>query len=286
MVPRSNSLLRCLALACAVFCGSSSVVRAQEATSSAPSYRLGPKDLLRVKVFEVPELNVDSRVSEEGYLNLPLIGDVPASGLTTDEFAERLKQQLARYVNRATVTVEILEARSRPIRLLGAVKQPGNLDLPGRWTLLDVLAAAGGLADNHADTIYILRRAENGLSDQLAIAVEDLLVNGLPEANVPIRTADLINVPQRVTVTIYCLGAVRTPGEVHFQSTESITLLAALVRAGGLTDAASNKIRVRRRRGTVPGEELVVDYKRLLAGTEPDPELEEGDVIIVKESFF
>lgn len=280
-------ILIALALALAVMPGLAEASFAQEAQGSEPAYRLGPKDLLRIKVFEIPELNVDSRVSEAGNVNLPLIGDVSTGGLTTNEFAERLKQLLeARYVNRASVTVEILEARSRPIRLLGAVRRPGNLDLPGRWTLLDVLSAAGGLAENHADTIYILRRAENGLSDQLAIDLDDLLVRGLPEANIPIRTADLINVPARMTVTVYCLGAVRSPGEVHFQSTERITLLAALVRAGGPTAAASNKIRVRRRQGGLAGDELVVDYKKLVDGTVADPRLEEGDVIVVKESLF
>ena len=259
---------------------------AQEAPRPDLAYRLGPKDLIRIKVFEVPELNVDSRVSDAGNVTLPLIGDIAASGLTESEFAARLKELLeARYVNRATVTVSIVEARSRPIRMLGAVRQPGNLDLPGHWTLLDVLAAAGGLADNHGDMIYVLRRAENGLSDQLAIPVDDLLVRGLPEANIPIQTADLINVPVRTTLSVYCLGAVRNPGEVHFESTETITLLAVIVRAGGLTDAASKKIRVRRR-GDATGEELIVDYKKLIAGTEVDPVLGEGDVIVVKESLF
>jgi len=253
----------------------------------AETYRLGPKDLVRIRVFEVPELNVETRISEAGTANLPLIGDVPASGLTGTEFAERLKELLeSRYVNRASVSVQVVEFRSRPITVIGAVKTPGNLAFPGRWTLLDALAAAGGLDDNHGDLIYVLRRAENGLSAQVGIPVAALLVDGDPEVNIPIRANDLINVPARVDVSVYCLGEVRQPGAITFRSTDRITLLAVLARAGGMTDRASNKVLVRRRDGDTLGGELTVDYKRVLAGKEPDVALGEGDVVVVKEALF
>lgn len=250
-------------------------------------YRLGPRDLVRIRVFEVPELNVESRVSETGAVTLPLIGDVPASGLSASEFEARLKGLLEeRYVNRASVSVEVVEFRSRPITLIGAVRQPGHLAFPGGWTLLDALAAAGGLADNHGDLIYVLRRAENGLTDQVAIPVDDLFVRGDPDSNLPIRANDLIHVPPRVEISVYCLGEVRQPGAIVFKSTDRITLLAVLARAGGLTDRASKKVRIKRRDGEELGAETVVDYRRVLAGDEPDPELESGDVVVVKEAFF
>ena len=276
-----------LLLALAALVALAPLAASAQEPSTVSTYRLGPKDLLRVKVFEVPELNVDSRVSESGTVNLPLIGEVPASGLTGQEFGASLKRLLeARYVNRANVSVEILEFRSRPITLIGSVKQPGNLAFPGRWTLLDALAAAGGLADSYGDLVYVLRRAENGLTDQLAIPVRELMVEGRPEANVPIFANDLINIPARVDISIYCLGEVRSPGELKFKSTERITVLSAIARAGGLTESASKKIRVKRREGGSLGPEIVVDYRRLLAGKEPDLELGEGDVLVVKEALF
>ncbi len=255
----------------------------------APSsgYRLGPKDLVRIRVYEVPELNVETRISESGAASLPLIGDVPASGLTEAEFGARLKQLLeSRYVNRASVAVQVIEFRSRPITLIGAVKTPGNLAFPGRWTLLDALAAAGGLGDNHGDLIYVLRRAENGLSDQVEITVADLFVRGDPDANVPIQANDLINVPSQVEISVYCLGEVRQPGALAFRSTDRITLLAVLARAGGFTDRASKRVVIKRRVGDTLGQEIEVDYKKVLAGKVPDPPLGEGDVVVVKESLF
>ncbi len=256
-------------------------------TAPLPGYRIGPKDLLEIKVFEVPELNIERRVSDEGTINLPLIGDVPVMGLTDGELADRLKALLeSRYVQRASVSVFVKEFRSRPITVMGAVRNPGNLAFSGRWTLLEAISAAGGLAENRGDMIYVLRRAENGLSDQIAIRVDDLIVNADPDANIPIFSNDLINVPARVEVTVFCLGQVRSPGAVSFQSTQRITVLSAIARAGGLTDRASKKLTIKRRDRSGKDVELQADYRRILSGKEPDVELQAGDIIIVKESFF
>ena len=254
-----------------------------------PSYRIGPKDLVSIQVFEVPELNVERRVTEDGKINLPLIGDVAASGLNENELAARLKGLLeSKYVQRASTSVEVREFRSKPIAVIGAVRQPGNLAFSGRWTLLEAITAAGGLAENHGNVIYVLRRADDGLSDQVAIDANDLMVRADPKANLPIFANDLINVPATVEVTVYCLGEVGKPGAIVFKSTDRITLLAAIARAGGLTDRATKRISIRRagKGGAGQPAEQTVDYKRVLAGRDADVELHEGDVVVVKESFF
>ena len=256
-------------------------------TQGNSGYRIGPKDLIEIKVFEVPELNIERRVSAEGTINLPLIGDVPVQGLTDVELANRLKALLeAKYVQRASVAVQLREFRSKPISVLGAVKLPGNLSLSGRWTLLEAISAAGGLTDDHADKIYVLRRAANGLSDHIAIDVDDLMVRADPDANVPIVANDIINVPAKVEITVFCLGQVAHPGAVVFQSTERITLLTAIARAGGLTDRASRTIQIKRRDHTGRDLELEANYRRIVSGKDADVTLQSGDVVIVKESFF
>lgn len=263
------------------------VVPSGAQTQGVSGYRIGPKDLLEIRVFEVPELNIERRVSEEGTLNLPLIGDIPVQGLTNVELADRLKALLeAKYVQRASVAVQIREFRSKPISVLGAVKQPGNLALSGRWTLLEALSAAGGLTDDHGDKIYVLRRAENGLSDQISVNVDDLMVRADPDANLPIFANDIINVPAKVDVTVFCLGQVAHPGAVVFQSTERITLLTAVSRAGGLTERASRTIQIKRKDQSGRDLELEANYRRIVSGKDPDITLQSGDVIIVKESFF
>lgn len=257
------------------------------AQQASGGYRIGPQDLVEIRVFEVPELNIERRVSDEGMINLPLIGDVPARGLTDTELAERLKVVLeTKYVRRASVTVQVREFRSRPIAVMGAVRQPGNLAFSGRLTLLEALALAGGLAENHGDTIFILRRAENGLADQLSVSVNDLLTRADPDVNIPIFANDVINIPAVVEITIFCLGEVKSPGALAFKSSERITVLTAIARAGGLTERAASKVRIKRRDADGKEVELVADYKRIVSGKDHDLELQPGDIVVVKESFL
>jgi polysaccharide export outer membrane protein len=254
------------------------------AEAGPPGYRIGPKDLIEVRVFEVPELNIERRVSETGALSLPLIGDIPAAGLTDGELAQRLKELLeSRYVQRASVEIQVREFRAAPISVIGAVQSPGPLAFSGRWTLLEALTAAGGLAPEHGDVIHVLRRAENGLSDQVTVRVDDLMVRAEARVNLPLQANDVINVAGRVDVTVYCLGEVKSPGALVFSSTERITVLAAIARAGGLSERASNTILIKRQGG---GRQLEAHYKRIVSGKDEDFALQDGDVVVVKESFF
>src|SRR4028119_363447 len=123
-----------------------------------PSYRIGPRDQIEVRVFEAEALNVTRRVSEEGDINLPLVGNVAVAGLTEGETAQRIKEVLeAKVLQRASVSVQVLEFRARPISVIGAVRQPGALSFSGPWTLLEALSAAGGLAEEHGAQIHVLR---------------------------------------------------------------------------------------------------------------------------------
>ncbi len=266
---------------------SSGAPLAAPAAGKQPGYRVGPRDLLDIRVFEMPELNVQRRVSEDGTVSLPPLADLPVAGLTEAEIAARLKALLeSKYAQRATVDVTVQEFRSRPISVIGAVKSPGSLAFSGRWTLLEALTAAGGVDENHGSVLYVLRRADNGLSDQVAISLDDLLVRADPQVNIPLLANDLINVPAAVEVTVYCLGAVNRPGAVSFKSTERITLLAAIARAGGLTDRAAKTIHVKRAESAAGVPQIEADYKRILAGKDADVELHQGDVVVIKESFF
>ncbi|MDX1630968.1 MAG: polysaccharide biosynthesis/export family protein [Thermoanaerobaculia bacterium] len=257
------------------------------AQEDASGYRVGPKDLLEVSVYEAPELDTTVRVSEEGAIRLPVAGEVEVAGLTERQLTRKLEGVFEQCcVQRATVSVEILEFRSRPISVIGAVNKPGPLPLSGEWTLLEVLTAAGGLASRHGDVVHVLRRAENGLSAQLTIRLDDLLVRGDRRMNIPIFSNDLVNVPAKVEVTLYCLGEVERPGAQTFQSTERVTLLTAIARAGGPTDRASRKITVKRSSPDGETVEIEADYRKILAGKAPDVELQAGDIVYVKESFF
>jgi polysaccharide export outer membrane protein len=256
------------------------------AAAQGTDYRIGPQDLIAVKVYETPELNAEVRVNPEGKISLPNAGAIAVGGLTEADAAvevERVLEQCC--INRATVTVQVKEFRFKPIRVIGSVGRPGPLESSGRLTLLDVLTSAGGLGPQHGELVYVVRRADNGLSDQLAVRISDVL-GGDARFDVPIFPGDIINVPSTVEVTLFVLGEVQRPGALTFKSTDRMTLLTTIARAGGLTDRASSKIAVKREGAAGMVEEIEVDYKAVLAGKIPDPVLKEGDVVVVKESFF
>jgi len=257
-------------------------------SAGSGEYRIGPRDLLEIKVFEVPELNLERRVSDSGSLDLPMLGQFEVSGLTAEEVRDRLQALLtAKYVNRANVSVVIKEFSNKPVSILGAVQKTGSLNLSGRWTLLQAISAAGGLRADAGRKIYVLRTAENGLSDRLEIDADDLFIRSSPRWNIPIFPSDVVNIPARSAIRVFCLGEVKSPGAVEFNSDDRISLLSVIAKAGGLTDrAARGSIRVKRRGADGKDQEMTADYKRIVSGKDADLALQADDVVIVKESFF
>ena len=253
-------------------------------SSDAP---IGARDVLDIKVFEDPALNTRATVTDDGKITMPLIGKVDVSGLTPVQVETKIKTLLeARYINKADVSVQVLEAGSKPISVIGAVMHPGRIGATGNLNLIQAITQAGGLAPGYGRTLYVLRSGANGLSDQLAIDIDDLMIRGNPDLNIPLRANDVINVPVDSVVTVYVLGEVMRPGKVQFRSSQQHpTLLQALADAGGLTDRASRTVVVKRQ---VNGAEKTIEmnFKRIIDGKQSDLPLLDNDTIVVKESIF
>jgi polysaccharide export outer membrane protein len=255
--------------------------------TAAGDYAIGPKDLLEIRVLELPELNVERRVSDAGALDVPLLGELPVSGMTAAEVRARIEELVTeKYVNRANVSVVVKEFTNKPVSVLGAVQRPGSLAISGQWTLMKAITAAGGLTERAGSKIYVLRRADNGLSDTLEINTQDLFESATPLWNIPIQPADVINVVPRSTITVFCLGEVKAPGALQFDSEDRLTLLSVIAKAGGFTDRASKSIRIKRQGPDGKDIERTADFGRILAGKDPDVPIQPNDVIVVKESFF
>lgn len=257
------------------------------ASAQDATYRVGPKDLLEIRVLEIPELNLERRIMDNGMISLPLLGEVSVQGMSAEEVRNKLETMLrAKYVNRANVSIVVKEFANKPVTIVGAVVKPGNLPISGRWTLLQAISAAGGLAPNAGRKIYVLRTAENGLSDTLEIKVDDLFRNASAQWNIPILPSDVINIPAKSTVRVFVMGEVKTPGAHEFDADDRLSLLSVLAKAGGLTDRASKGVRIKRRGEDGKDVETVVNYNRILSGDDPDPDIQPDDVVIVKASFF
>jgi polysaccharide export outer membrane protein len=243
--------------------------------------------VIEIRVSEEPDLNGQFTLSSAGTIELSSLGEVDLAGLSADEAAVRIERVLeTRMLQQATVAVRIREFRSKPINVIGAVTSPGPLSASGRFTLLEALTAAGGLLPDAGSTIHVLRRAANGLSDQVQIGVADLLLDADPRVNIPVFAGDLINVPQAKPIVIFLLGEFSGQGELRFDSDERVGILAAVAKAGGLSNRASKKIVIKRQGAQGLVQETPVDYKAILAGKEPDVQLRDGDILLAKKSFL
>ncbi|MDX1502275.1 MAG: polysaccharide biosynthesis/export family protein, partial [Thermoanaerobaculia bacterium] len=251
------------------------------------AYRLGPRDVIAIEVAEDPSLATESEVAPDGRVRMPILGPVDVAGLTAEGAARRIQGVLEEsLLQRATVTVEIRQYLSSPISVTGAVANPGPINSSGRIPLSAALREAGGVTESHGGEVRIVRQAGNGLSDELTLDLEPILNATDPSLDVPVFSGDRILVPVASDVTVLFIGEVGAPGTVTLKSTERVTLLYAVARAGGLTERASRKIRIKRTGPDGKQVEMRVDYKAILEGEIPDPELRDGDLILVKEAFF
>jgi polysaccharide export outer membrane protein len=247
--------------------------------SDAP---VGGRDILSIRVFQDPNFNTTATVTEEGTITMNPLGKVPVAGLTLPQIEQRIKSLLeARFLNKADVTVDLIEAGSKPISVIGAVSRPGRIGVTGNITLMQAITAAGGLAPGYGRSLYVLRSAPNGLTEQIAVDIDDLMVNGNAEVNLPLRANDVINIPVESMINIYVLGEVMRPGKVQFRGSQRPTLLQALAEAGGPTDRASRTVLLKRANDTKP-----FNYSRIVDGRVADIALQDGDTIYIKASFF
>jgi polysaccharide export outer membrane protein len=253
-------------------------------------YKIGPKDLLDIRVFGHDEMSATVRVSEDGKITLPLLGAVAAQGFTKQDLEKRLEEQLGeRYYQNPQVTVFIQEYKSNIVSIFGAVRNPGNFELLGRQTLMQIIAMAGGTTGEQGKEIIIFRQQEDGTSDSLKISTEGLLDNGDPELNIPLRPGDVVRLPIDKSISIYMSGQVRNPGRLEVKKSDlpTFTLLKAIAQAGGFTERAA-KTRVKIIRRDENGQEVIikVNVKDLEKLKKPDIKLIENDVIIVPETIF
>jgi polysaccharide export outer membrane protein len=252
------------------------------------AYRIGPGDLIEIKIFELEQLSQVVRVSEDGSITLPLLGRVEVEGLTQEAVASKLAGLLAaKYVKNPQVTVFIKEYKSKQVAVIGAVEKPGSYELIGRKNLLQMISAAGGFTDQATDEIYVLREGPDGNTGSIPIDLKDLLVNGNQKLNIPIEPNDVINVPVDKEIRVFVFGRVTQPGALKFKISEKVTLLKAIAQAGGWAEGAKQSAVVITRKDKAGQEKRIrVNVKDILSGKKKDIPLQEGDVVFVPESFW
>ncbi len=261
------------------------VCPAQE--GDVPDYTIGPQDLLSINVFEVPELNITVRVSENGDITLPLLGTIRAGGMTRNQLEKHMAALLEKsYLKNAQVTVFIKEYQSKKVSVIGAIKNPGNYDLIGKQSLLQLISLAGGLTESAAGRIIVIRQYKNGKSASLKIDLDELMMNGKAELNIPLNAGDIVNIPVERTSDVYVFGQVNNPGYIKVKSSSQMTILKVIAQAGGFTDRARSGNVLITRRVNDKEIKLKVNVNKILRGKQEDFVIQANDIVFVPESVL
>lgn len=257
-------------------------------------YRIGAGDVIEITIEDAPELSVNRRISASGTLLMPYLGRLKALDKTPEELEKIIADGLRnRYLRNPLVRVAVVQYNSRSFFIQGAVNHPGVLQVEGKATLLKLITMAGGLAENHGSTAFIIREldksAETGSTEIIEGANYEMVqanISGLLKGNfaqnVIIQPGDIINIPQRDV--FFVAGEVHAPGQ--FSLKDGTTLRQAISLAQGTTvKAALNRGSIfREDPGTGKRVELRVDVAAVMSGKQEDMIIAPNDVIIVPNS--
>lgn len=263
-------------------------------------YVLGPDDQILIRALETGDMfEKPVLIGTNGNITLPLIGRVQAAGLTVEQLEAELGAALQKYVREPHLSVTVVEFRSQPVSVFGAVTTPGVVQLRGRKTLYEVLSMAGGPRETAGSSITITRPLENGpvplpgaAADPTGrfstaeVSVQEIVEGKNPAANIDIKPNDVVSVSQGNAKMIYVVGDVQRSGAFALGSQRTVSVLGALSMAGGLgRTAKSDKARLFRE---VPGQterlQIAVNINRIMAGKDEDLGMRPEDVLVVPTS--
>lgn len=262
------------------------------------THLLGPEDQIVIHALHAQEISDKPvRVDPDGNIRLPLIGEIHAAGMTLGQLQKELVTRLKLHVQRPEVSVEVVEHKSQPVSVIGAVKNPGVYQLQGSKTLIEMVSAAGGADPDAGSVVKITRRREWGSiplagaelddSGEFTVAqvdLQSLIAASNPMENLAIYPHDVISVPRAKLV--YAIGEVRKSGGFVLRERETISVLQVLSLAEGLQQTAAREhAKILR---AVPGSEqrveLTVNLKQIMSGKAEDIALHPNDILFVPNS--
>ena len=269
-------LLLALTLCSSAFAQTSPSASAS-ASAAKPEAVLGVGDIVKVTVYQNPDLTVDgARISETSQINFPLIGSVVIGGLTVSAAEAKIAKGLrdGGFVLRPQVTIQVGQIRSSVVSVLGQVAKPGRYPIEAVGTKVsEMVAVAGGVVPGGADVVTLVG-TRNGRSIKLDIDMPAILQSGKAELDLVVENGDIIYADRGPTAYIY--GEVQRPGQ--FKLERGMSLMQALAASGGLTARGTQRgIKVHRRDASGAVTILDIDLN--------DP-VGRDDVIYVKESLF
>jgi len=156
---------------------------------------IGPEDVLKINVWEEPNLSQSVPVRVDGKISLPLIHDVYVVGLTPTELKEELTKRLSKYIENPTVSVIVEEINSLKFFIVGNVRSPGVFELDREINVLQAISMAGGFTEWAKKRKIKIFRKHMGVEKVIKINYNKIVSGKHPELNIPLQPGDTIIVP-------------------------------------------------------------------------------------------
>jgi len=171
------------------------------APGSNPEYRLGPGDVVSVSVWKNPDLSVRVPVRPDGYISVPLVGDVLAGKRTPSEIAADTESKLLQFILTPKVSIIVEELNSAEfqnrVRVVGGVADPKSISHREGMTVLDLVLEAGGVNEFAAPENAKLYRSVDGDTKVYPIYLDSILKDGVLDTNYRLYPGDVITIPER-----------------------------------------------------------------------------------------
>jgi polysaccharide biosynthesis/export protein len=279
--------------------------------NSELEYRISPNDLIEIKIDKAEELSGTYPVTAAGSITMKFLGRITVQGKTSDEIATQIADGLrGRYLIEPDVRVVVTQRSGQSYFIQGAVRSPGLFQIQGRLTLLELITIAGGLAENHGSTAYLIRKVkpaaaainvsatteapqageaaeENGKADEVAkFELVKANISGLLKGNlnnnILVEGGDIVNIPP--TDVFFVSGAVQAPGSFPLKA--GTTLRQAISLAQGPNSKASLGKSVIYREDPASGKqlEIKVDIGAVMNGKRDDIAILPNDIIQIPDS--
>jgi polysaccharide export outer membrane protein len=255
-------------------------------------YIIGPGDTINISVWGNKDLNSTVTVRPDGKISFPLIGEVVANGLTPLQLRKVVTQKLSEYVNNPEVTVDIKGMKSFNVYVYGNIAKAGSITIKDNTNLLQFFSLLGPLPD-HIDLkqSFLVRN-----NKKLKVDFYKLLKQGDLSQNQYLKPNDTIFFKEKpkkpplpevspFETRIRVIGEVRNQGVFNYE--EGMTVLDAILRAGGTTPYARPSATIITRRKGDKIEEIRVDLEAIYQGAiDQNVQLMPGDIVSVPESLF
>jgi len=258
--------------------------------SNLPAQKIGPNDLIAIAVYQSPELSVTVRVSSDGVIRMPMVGKpIRAESLMPSELEASIAEALTvgGILVSPIVTVTVVEYRSRPISVAGAVKEPVTFQASGEVTLLQAITRAGGLSQDAGREILVSRSqpGPDGAAKRLVqrIPVKLLIDAADPSVNLKLTGGEEIRVPE--VGRVFVVGNVKKPGRYPVDDGNETSVLKVLALAEGLSPYSSSRAYIVRRDGSGTAKsEIPVELKAIMQRKSPDVALTADDILYIPDN--